>query len=136
MSTMLYTIITVPAWISLTLFVGANKILMLSSSDIDECDLNNACDHTCNNNDGSFTCSCNIGYTLNVDGRTCDGKTMFSNIQQLFSVQRMILPPIADKNECDLDRPCDQGCINNVGSYQCTCSFNYTLNADGVTCQG
>jgi len=42
--------------------------------DIDECATNNGGCHTyasCSNTPGSFTCTCNIGYTGN--GLTCDG---------------------------------------------------------------
>ena len=42
--------------------------------DIDECeDDTDGCSHTCTNTQGSFTCGCNDGYVLNVDGTTCDG---------------------------------------------------------------
>ena len=40
--------------------------------DINECTENtHDCQEVCNNNDGSFTCSCNDGYTLEADGRSC-----------------------------------------------------------------
>ena len=42
--------------------------------DIDEC-ASSPCEHTCTNTPGSFVCSCNDGYVLNSDGRTCTGKT-------------------------------------------------------------
>ena len=32
------------------------------------------CDQICTNNVGSFNCSCMMGYVLNDDGNTCDGK--------------------------------------------------------------
>ena len=45
------------------------------SIDIDECRLEtDQCAQNCHNNVGSYTCSCNVGYTLNSDGRHCDGK--------------------------------------------------------------
>ena len=31
------------------------------------------CEQNCHNTVGSYTCSCNAGYTLNSDGHTCDG---------------------------------------------------------------
>ena len=44
--------------------------------DVDECSADpSPCDATngdCTNNDGSYTCSCDDGYMLNGDGRTCD----------------------------------------------------------------
>ena len=40
-------------------------------TDQDECAVDiDACDQNCN---GSFFCSCNNGYRLSVDGKTCDG---------------------------------------------------------------
>ena len=43
-------------------------------ADVDECQVNNGgCAQTCNNTDGSFECSCGIGYTLAGDGLGCDG---------------------------------------------------------------
>ena len=45
--------------------------------DIDECeDDTDGCSHTCTNTQGSFTCGCNDGYVLNVDGTACDGMHM------------------------------------------------------------
>ena len=42
-----------------------------------------------------------------------------------------------DIDECSegTDR-CSQNCHNTVGSYTCSCSTGYRLNADGVTCDG
>ena len=45
--------------------------------DVDECgDITDGCSQTCTNTEGSFTCGCNDGYVLNVDGTTCDGMYM------------------------------------------------------------
>ena len=42
--------------------------------DIDECRAGtNACDQTCYNAPGTYTCECDTGYTLNSNGFTCDG---------------------------------------------------------------
>ena len=43
-----------------------------TQSDVNECaqDLDN-CQQLCNNTVGSFTCGCEIGYELDVDGFTC-----------------------------------------------------------------
>ena len=41
--------------------------------DIDECsDGTHYCSQTCTNTVGSFTCGCNNGYLLDVDGTTCN----------------------------------------------------------------
>ncbi len=40
--------------------------------DIDECSLGiSNCSHGCNNTDGGFICTCEDGYTLTNDSRTC-----------------------------------------------------------------
>ena len=43
--------------------------------DVDECATNNGgCSQQCIDTSGSFTCDCDEGYALNVDGSSCDGK--------------------------------------------------------------
>ena len=43
--------------------------------DINECDVyNGGCQHNCTNSDGSYSCSCNDGYTLDVDDEGCSRK--------------------------------------------------------------
>ena len=43
-------------------------------SDIDECEQGiSGCEHNCINNNGSFSCSCNNGYKLAVDNKSCPG---------------------------------------------------------------
>ena len=72
------------------------------------------CDHTCTNTyGGSFTCSCNAGYTLDADGHTCK-----------------------DTDECrDGTANCRHICVNTQGSFTCSCNPGYTLDADGHTCK-
>ena len=53
-----------------TNYSALNSCLQLI--DIDEC-LLSPCNHTCTNTAGSFQCSCNDGYELDDDGRTCNG---------------------------------------------------------------
>lgn len=48
---------------------------MLLLKDIDECQDPSTCDHNCTNKKGSFTCSCDVGYRLGNDGKSCTGKT-------------------------------------------------------------
>ena len=44
-------------------------------TDINECeDGISGCQHICKNTFGSFDCSCNPGYTLNSDNKSCIGK--------------------------------------------------------------
>ena len=46
--------------------------LLLRNVDINEC-IDSDCEQMCNNTVGSYTCSCNNGYSLNSDGRNCSG---------------------------------------------------------------
>ena len=47
----------------------------------DECDLDtDNCDQVCTNTDGSYTCSCNSGFTLDADGHSCTGTFIVSSI--------------------------------------------------------
>lgn len=48
---------------------------IMKLTDIDECMTGvEQCDHNCENTVGSYTCFCDSGFTLNVDGYRCDGK--------------------------------------------------------------
>lgn len=76
--------------------------------DIKECDTaNGGCAQNCIETEGSHSCSCNSGYTLNADGHACD-----------------------DNDEC-IANPCDDNgdsggaCTNSTGSYDCSCSLNF-----------
>ena len=57
------------------------KYYAIFSLDYDECQSNssNNCEQICVNIPTSFFCECRDGYSLNEDGRSCDGKTFFSN---------------------------------------------------------
>ena len=47
--------------------------------DINECSEGTAgCAHICTNTIGSYVCSCDQGYRLESDGRTCNGKSKFN----------------------------------------------------------
>ena len=50
--------------------------LLRLSLDVDECldPQVHGCQHTCINTLGSYHCTCNPGYTLNTNERTCTGK--------------------------------------------------------------
>ena len=51
------------------------SLLLKSIADIDECTHDtDGCEHNCNNTVGSFICSCNTGYVLTMDGKSCTGK--------------------------------------------------------------
>ena len=43
--------------------------------DVNECDTNNGgCEQNCNNNVGSYSCTCDIGYQLGNDYHECPGE--------------------------------------------------------------
>lgn len=54
--------------------LALNFILFSSFSliDVNECRGQNGCAHRCANTQGSYTCSCNAGYRLGSDGRSCN----------------------------------------------------------------
>lgn len=60
------------------IFVLMLPFLYNYAIDINECSSSstNNCAQICNNNPGSYTCSCRTGYRLNSDRRTCNGKCM------------------------------------------------------------
>ena len=88
---------------------------MIIILDIDECAADtDGCDQVCTNTPGSFECSCNSGFTLSGDGRTC-----------------------VEDNECTLDTDnCEQICVNTDGSFRCECNSGFVLNSDQRTCSG
>ena len=54
--------------------LNENNMALFNVIDIDECTLEiDNCAHDCMNSHGSYTCSCQTGYTLDADGFTCNG---------------------------------------------------------------
>uniref|UniRef100_A0A2C9K8L8 Uncharacterized protein n=1 Tax=Biomphalaria glabrata TaxID=6526 RepID=A0A2C9K8L8_BIOGL len=132
--------------------------------DIDEClDKMSSCSQLCNNtqgsyqctfclnNEGSYTCSCSAGYTMDIDHEycldidecynaslnqcdhyctntngsfTCSCKTGFSLSSN---------GSCTDIDEC-INTTCSQVCSNQYGSYQCTCFSGYNLHSDNINC--
>ena len=61
--------------LSCTVFFFILLIFLLI--DVDECSINlHNCAHVCSNIVGSFNCSCQNGFILQPDGRTCEGMIM------------------------------------------------------------
>ena len=51
-----------------------NAVFVIFFPDINECSVDNGmCDHVCNNHIGGYDCDCTPGYSLDEDGRTCNG---------------------------------------------------------------
>lgn len=109
-------------------------------SDIDECALvTHVCDQNCINNRGGYSCTCNSGYTLDSNGRACNGMEHLKYWPlACFTVCSSFVSYSADVNECrsTTTNQCQQNCTNTVGSYTCTCHTGYRLNGDGRTCSG
>ncbi|XP_032311680.1 fibulin-1 isoform X4 [Drosophila ananassae] len=84
--------------------------------DIDECKvIPGLCQQKCVNFWGGYRCTCNSGYQIGSDNRTC-----------------------VDINECDAHKDyklCMGYCINTPGSFQCSCPRGYTLSTDLSTCR-
>ncbi|CAL1547123.1 unnamed protein product, partial [Lymnaea stagnalis] len=76
--------------------------------DVDECALPDACPEgqLCENTNGSFTCSCPIGYIM--EGGFC------KDVDECFS--------LLTNGTCNLQT---EVCINTVGSYRCECKHGY-----------
>ncbi|XP_064621110.1 uncharacterized protein LOC135483968 [Lineus longissimus] len=71
------------------------------------------CQHVCTELVGAVECSCNPGYLLQDDKKTC-----------------------ADINECNTyNGMCQQNCVNDVpGSATCTCKNGYNVSPNGRHC--
>ena len=68
------------------------NVSFLLTLDINECGQNNGgCVQFCNNTVGSFFCTCGNGYSLNEDGRRCDGKPGVMVNNGSISVQKLSL---------------------------------------------
>ena len=107
--------------------------------DVDECasSSSNNCHQVCNNNDGSYSCSCNAGYRLNGDGRTCGGKwgCIIFGGGNGYNISDTLNKQSVDINECaEGTDMCAQNCRNTVGSYTCSCNTGYTLSSNQHGC--
>lgn len=56
---------------------GIKVRTLLDSADIDECSspTTNDCEQICTNIPGLYTCACESGHRLSIDGRACSGKS-------------------------------------------------------------
>ena len=62
------------------------SLLISGLTDIDECQNSNGhCAHLCTNLDGGFACSCQPGYQLQADRKSCTGT--FYCLSSLFGLQ-------------------------------------------------
>ncbi|XP_071486072.1 low-density lipoprotein receptor-related protein 2-like [Diadema antillarum] len=81
---------------------------------VNECDNEQTgCQHTCVNTANSYYCTCDDGFRLNSDGKTC-----------------------AEIDECEeMPDLCTQLCENTRGSYMCKCATGYVLEVNGRSCK-
>lgn len=63
-----------------------------SFSDIDECSENlDSCEQNCINTTGSYTCSCNVGFSLALDQRSCSGKLHAHIIRSSLKIHKNVI---------------------------------------------
>ncbi|KAL7992174.1 hypothetical protein Chor_016430 [Crotalus horridus] len=81
---------------------------------METCAVNNGgCDRTCKDTSTGVHCSCPIGFTLQLDGKTC------KDIDECQTSN--------DIDECSFERTCDHLCINHPGIFECICNEGYIL---------
>ena len=57
------------------IFFSICNFLQNAHTDLDECALGiSGCNQICTNTNGSYVCSCYLGYQIALDNRTCTGK--------------------------------------------------------------
>ena len=60
--------------------------VMCTTVDINECEGYNDCHQICTNTDGSYYCSCDTGFVLAADNRTCQGYYFSNDIWYMYIV--------------------------------------------------
>ena len=92
---------------------------------------NGGCDQLCTNSNGSFECSCENGFLLDVNGFICNGENIWYKYMKYLSMKYNIL----DINECSegLDMcSYNASCTNTEGGYNCSCEYGY--HGNGFIC--
>ncbi len=119
---------------------------------VNSCEKNNGgCSHHCEHTTNGPLCSCNHGFQLDRDRKTCVGETVclcsfFSSPSStlcLFLRGYLSKPtltrcvPSSDSDECaSRESCCRHFCKNYAGGYECSCRAGYRLNPDGCGCDG
>lgn len=105
--------------------------------DVNECSNSSLhyCQQVCVNSAGSFSCSCNSGYSLNSDRRTCTGKTVLQQEKNTITIFLYLSFCVLEIHECnEMADNCEQICHNTNGSFHCSCQSGYTLSTNGHSC--
>uniref|UniRef100_A0A671VZM9 Fibulin 2 n=1 Tax=Sparus aurata TaxID=8175 RepID=A0A671VZM9_SPAAU len=95
---------------------------------------NGPCEQHCTSVGGRPQCSCVPGFSLQADGRTCEGKEPKCSYNAEYIV--LYHTQTAYINECSSARACQlsERCVNTVGSFTCqrliTCPPGHQINND------
>ena len=102
-------------------------------ADANECVQNtDGCAHNCSNTIGSYTCSCETGYSLDDDDHGCTGNTTIKGIGSIMDLHVCLS---SDINECSSGiHNCDENaaCSNTNGRYSCHCNTGW--GGSGFNC--
>ena len=120
----------------------------MHAPDINECLMVNDCQQKCENSEGSYRCSCNQGFVLNNDNRSCDGELprqhtlvyihscqhafeivirmyCFSSSFVVYQLYSCIVSSALEV--CPNNHDCSHGCAIVNHTEQCFCPSGYAL---------
>lgn len=124
--------------------------------DINECERRNNCSQICINESPGYSCSCQSGYRLGKDKRTCEGFFLnYFDWKYNFIIFFHCFDIILDKDECSINKAgCVHFCINlkgwlilneclfsnllfkKKGTFKCACTKGFYLGSDRRHCFG
>lgn len=88
---------------------------------------NGECEHICNNKIPGYMCDCELGFSLDENGRNCTG--VLVQFVCLKEFQKLVCTCIQMRMNVLLFHAT---CENFAGGYECAC--NKGFKGDGVTC--
>lgn len=126
------------AWLLHSQVIVLNDSMLFILVDIDECSLGeNVCNdgQDCENIIGSYRCvmRCGRGFRRTADGLSCTGTlTSFNDklnicCEWYWFESKCFFSSCSDVNECQESNPCNQHCLNTIGSYRCACEPGFQL---------